>query len=93
MSVRKSVRKRVLLAFLFLKLLTIIATAERALTIINITKNEMKNWIRDEWLNNCLVNYMMFCWHIFSTSTAYVSIDVEKNENNIIQCFKNMKKL
>lgn len=78
MSVRESVRKRVLLAFFFLKLCTIITTAERALTIINITKNEMKNWIRDEWLNDYLITCMMFCWHIFSTSTAYVSIDIEK---------------
>jgi len=40
--VQENARKKVFLAFLFMKLLTITVTAERALTIMNIIKNKMK---------------------------------------------------
>jgi hypothetical protein len=34
------------------------ATAERALSAMNIIKNRMRNRMGDDWLNNCLVTYI-----------------------------------
>jgi hypothetical protein len=34
------------------------ATAEKAFSAMTIIKNRMRNCMRDDWLNNCLVTYI-----------------------------------
>ena len=35
-----------------------IVTIERAFSTMNIIKNQLRNRIRDQWMNNCLVTYI-----------------------------------
>jgi hypothetical protein len=57
------------------------ATSERAFSAMNIIKNRMRNCMRDDWLNNCLVTYIEIeiCF--------YINVEKEK----IIQNFQNLK--
>ena len=55
------------------------ATVERKFLAINIIKNWLHNWMRDQWINDCLVTYIDK--DIFKT--------IEREE--IMQWFQNMK--
>jgi hypothetical protein len=55
------------------------ATAERALSAMNIIKNRMRNHMGDDWLNNCLVTYI--------EKDVFINVEQEK----IIQYFQNIK--
>ena len=46
------------LVTLALILLVAIAIVERAFSIVNIIKNRLRNQIRDQWMNDCLVTYI-----------------------------------
>ncbi|XP_075659219.1 uncharacterized protein LOC142629120 [Castanea sativa] len=56
-----------------------IATVERAFSVMNIIKNQLRNRIEDQWMNDCLVTYIKK--EIFKT------IECEE----IMQRFQNMK--
>ena len=43
---------------LALILLVAIATVERAFSTMNIIKNQLRNQIGDQWMNDCLVTYI-----------------------------------
>ena len=34
------------------------ATVERAFSVMNIIKNQLRNRIGDQWMNDCLVTYI-----------------------------------
>jgi hypothetical protein len=56
------------------------ATAERTFSAKNISiKNQMRNCMRDDWINNCLVTYI--------ERDVFVNVEKEK----IIQYFQNIK--
>ena len=46
------------LVTLTLILLVATATVERAFSTMNIIKNRLRNQIRDQWMNDCLVTYI-----------------------------------
>ena len=46
------------LVILALILLVTTAIVERAFSIVNIIKNRLRNQIRDQWMNDCLVTYI-----------------------------------
>ena len=56
-----------------------IATVERAFSAMNIIKNRLRNRIRDQWMNDCLVTYIEK--DIFKTIKC----------KEIMQRFQNMK--
>ena len=39
-------------------LLVAIAIVERAFSVMNIIKNRLRNQIRDQWINDCLVTFI-----------------------------------
>ena len=43
---------------LTLILLVATTTVERAFSAMNIIKNRLRNQIRDQWMNDCLVTYI-----------------------------------
>ena len=67
------------LVTLALILLVAIATVERAFSIVNIIKNRLRNQIRDQWMNDCLVTYI--------EKDIFKTIKCEE----IMQQFQNMK--
>ena len=71
------------LVYLLIKLaLTLpVATAsvERVFSAMNIVKNQMRNKMGDQWLNDCLTVYL--------EKDVFDAIDNEP----IIQCFQNIK--
>ena len=46
------------LVTLALILLVAIAIVERAFSVMNIIKNRLRNQIRDQWMNDCLVTFI-----------------------------------
>ena len=64
---------------LALILLVAIAIVERAFSIVNIIKNRLRNQIRDQWMNDCLVTYI--------EKDIFKTIKCEE----IMQQFQNMK--
>ena len=68
-----------LLVKLALTLLVATATIERSFSAMKYIKNELHNWIRDQWMNDCLMVYI--------EKDVVCSIDNE----TIIQRFQNMK--
>ena len=62
-----------------LTLLIATATAERSFSTMKYIKNELRNRMRDQWMNNCLVVYI--------EKDVGCSIDNE----TIMQRFQNMK--
>ena len=67
------------LVTLALILLVAIAIVERAFSIVNIIKNRLRNQIRDQWMNDCLVTYI--------EKDIFKTIKCEE----IMQQFQNMK--
>jgi len=67
-----------LLLKLALRLPVAIATVERSFSAMNFVKNQMRNHMGDEFLNDCLVTYI--------ESDIFDSVENEK----ILQCFQNM---
>jgi membrane-anchored glycerophosphoryl diester phosphodiesterase (GDPDase) len=69
--------------YLLLKLVLILpvatATVERPFSAMKYVKNGLRNRMRDEWLNDCLVTYI--------ESDIFDNVDTEK----IIEHFQNMK--
>jgi membrane-anchored glycerophosphoryl diester phosphodiesterase (GDPDase) len=69
--------------YLLLKLVLILpvatATVERSFSAMKYVKNGLRNRMRDEWLNDCLVTYI--------ESDIFDNVDTEK----IIEHFQNMK--
>ena len=55
------------------------ATVERTFSVMNIIKNQLRNQIGDQWMNDCLVTYIEK--YIFKTIKC----------EEIIQRFQNMK--
>ena len=81
MSTRK--HETYLLVYLLVKLaLTLpisIATAERSFSVMKYIKNELRNRMGDQWMNDCLIVYI--------EKDVACSIDNE----TIMQRFRNMK--
>ena len=67
------------LVTLALNLLIATATIERAFSTINIIKNRLRNQIRDQWMNDCLITYI--------EKDIFKTIKCEE----IMQRFQNMK--
>ena len=67
------------LVTLTLILLVTTATVERAFSTMNIIKNRLRNQIRDQWMNDCLVTYI--------EKDIFKAIKCEE----IMQRFQNMK--
>jgi hypothetical protein len=66
-----------LLAKLVLTLLVATATVERSFSTMEYIKNQLRNWMKDQWMNDCLVTYI--------ESDVFDSIDNEA----IMQRFSN----
>ena len=68
-----------LLVKLVLTLPVAIATVERSFSAMKYIKNELRNRMRDQWLNDCL--------------TVYIEKDIVRTIDNesIMQRFQNMK--
>ena len=64
---------------LTLILLVATTTVERAFSAMNIIKNRLRNQIRDQWMNDCLVTYIEK--YIFKTIKC----------EEIMQQFQNIK--
>ena len=64
---------------LALILLVATATIERTFSIMNIIKNQLRNQIGDQWMNDCLVTYI--------EKDIFKAIKCEE----IMQWFQNMK--
>ena len=64
---------------LALILLVATVTVERAFSTMNIIKNQLRNKIRDQWMNDCLVTYI--------EKDIFKAIKCEE----IMQWFQNMK--
>ena len=64
---------------LTLILLVAIATIERTFSTMNIIKNRLRNRIRDQWMNDCLVTYI--------EKDIFKTIECEE----IMQQFQNMQ--
>ena len=67
------------LVTLVLILLVVTATIERAFSAMNIIKNQLRNQIGDQWINDCLVTYI--------EKDIFKTIKCEE----IMQRFQNMK--
>jgi len=71
------------LVYLFVKLVLTIpvatATVKRSFSAIKYIKNELRNWIGDQWMNDCLIVYI--------ERDVVCSID----NKTIMQRFQNMK--
>ena len=68
-----------LLVTLTLILLVATTTVERVFSTMNIIKNRLRNQIRDQWMNDCLVIYI--------EKNIFKTIKCEE----IMQQFQNMK--
>lgn len=67
------------LVTLSLILLVVTATVERTFSAVNIVKNHLRNRMRDQWMNDCLVTYI--------ENDIFKTISNEK----ILQRFQGMK--
>ena len=67
------------LVTLALILLVATATVERVFSAMNIIKNQLRNQIGDQWINDCLVTYI--------EKDIFKTIKCEE----IMQWFQNMK--
>ena len=68
-----------LLVKLIFTLLVTTGTIERSFSTMKYIKNELRNWMGDQWMNDCLVMYI--------ERNVACSIDNE----TIMQLFQNMK--
>ena len=80
-EMKKNVSYPLVYSLVTLALILLVATAtiERAFSTMNIIKNRLRNQIRDQWMNDCLVIYIKK--DIFKTIRC----------EEIMQRFQNMK--
>ena len=80
-EMKKNVSYPLVYSFVTLALILLIATVtvERTFSAMNIIKNRLRNQIRDQWMNDCLVTYIEK--YIFKTIKC----------EEIMQQFQNIK--
>ena len=78
---KKNVSYSLIYSLVNLTLILLVATTtiERAFSAMNIIKNRLRNQIRDQWMNDCLVTYIEK--YIFKTIKC----------EEIMQQFQNIK--
>ena len=59
-KMKKNVSYRLVYSLVTLALILLVAIAivERAFSVMNIIKNRLRNQIRDQWMNDCLVTFI-----------------------------------
>ena len=80
-EMKKNVLYQLVYSLVILALILPVATVtvERAFSAMNIIKNRLRNWIGDQWMNDCLVTYI--------EKDIFKTIECEE----IMQWFQNMK--
>ena len=80
-EMKKNVLYQLVYSLVILALILPVATVtvERAFSAMNIIKNRLRNWIGDQWMNDCLVTYIK--------KDIFKTIECEE----IMQWFQNMK--
>ena len=80
-EMKKNISYPLVYSFVTLALILLVATTtvERAFSTMNIIKNQLRNQIGDQWMNDCLVTYI--------EKDIFKTIKCEE----IMQRFQNMK--